>query len=288
MTLPGLAAAFAKLEWGDHYLHALSPEVRKWGDPNSDPVVTGKWEEYPEKRFTLVPFESFAPTPREWPFLIGDIVSNYRAALNYAAYELVRVGRTPAKCDGIGVQFPIGDPVEHPHATVATFHKWVQEKQLPGVLVKYVRTISPFQPYASRRHSRWPLDALRVLSNRDKHRRPLLMTRIHRIAITGAISEPRKDETGTPFIPFKITPLRGRFTPKPGTYIARLDWAPGFRPVPRRFDLNPFASDQADVGVNLQITGRVTLQDYGAREVLVTLEGISDIAWKTLRALDAV
>jgi hypothetical protein len=113
------------------------------------------------------------------------------------------------------------------------------------------------------------------------------MTRIHRIYILGSISEPRKDETGTPLITFHVRPLPGRFAPKPGTYIARLDWAPHFKPVHRTHDLNPFVSDQTDVGVNLQIAARVTLEDYGAREVLITLEGISEVARKILRALDA-
>jgi hypothetical protein len=274
-----------KAGWGDHYLQALSKDVRKWGDPNSNPVITGEWEEDFDKRCSVIPFAGFKPTSADWPLIIGDIVSNYRAALNYAAYELVRAGRTPSRCDERGVQFPIVVPDEHPSAA-AFLGRRIHKRNLPGVACKHLRVISPFQPYPGRRRGRWPLDALRVLSNGDKHRHPLLTAQVARIV--GVVSEPRKDGMGAPFMPFKVKPLTGRFAPKPGTHIARLDWAPGFHPTRRGSDLNPFVSNQPDVGVNLQIAARVTLEDYGAREVLVTLEGISDVVWQILRKLGSV
>jgi hypothetical protein len=290
--MPGplnLKDARAKRNWADRRLLTLGVETGEWANPDSDPIETGEWEEHPDERYTLIPFARAKPMSDEWPFAVGDIVSNYRAALNYAAYALVLAGSIPeAARDATDtrIQFPIVHPaLSHP-PTAESFAAdgWVHGK-LPGVCEKYLRAISPFQPYEARGNE--PLNALRVLSNADKHRHPLLMAQVARIE--GAISEARKNAEGTPVSTFGITLLPGRLAPEPGTYIARLDWAPGFHPVrARRGQLNPAVSNQPEVGVYLQITAGVAFKDDISGAVTEVLWGISLTLQRVFEALEAV
>jgi len=276
-----LADARAKQNWADKRLLALGVEIGKWGHPSADPVETGEWEDHPDERYTLIPFASAKSMPDDWPLAIGDIVSNYRAALNYAASALVAAGAKPQCAGRYPVQFPIVDPSRCDAPTAASFETdgWVN-KQLPGVVPEYLRAISTFQPYEGCGDR--PLNALRVLSNVDKHRRPLLMAQI--MVVHGSVSEVREDELGHPVSTFDLTTLASGQTPKPGTYIARLDWAPGFHPVRVGWGrLSAVVSDESEVGVYLRVTAGVALQDLGVVSAAGALWGISTTAHKILR-----
>lgn len=159
-------SAKAKLGWGDHYLFELRDEVREWGEAESDPVIEDVWEPHLEERYTIIRAKILKDIKSEWSFAVGDVVSNYRAALNYAARALVQIGSTPDAIKGFGVQFPIMDPAHKPRPNSRTFldrRGWARKECLPGVPRKYLRALSPFQPYPSRRKCRWPLDLLREL-----------------------------------------------------------------------------------------------------------------------------
>ena len=70
-------------------------EVLPWGDPDSNPIATGEWEDDLDRSCTLVPFASATPMPTHWRFVLGDAIGNYRAALDYAACALVLVESGP-------------------------------------------------------------------------------------------------------------------------------------------------------------------------------------------------
>ena len=259
---PDLASARAKLEWGNHHFKTISDEIREWGQPDSDTIITDDWEEHPDQGYTLVRVTSVGPIPSHWRFVIGDAISNYRSALNYAAFDIV-----PAKAtlppDKLGkIQFPIVDPGKYPAAatfTVGRFHP----EHLPGVPLKYWRALSPFQPYRGRLNSRWPLDALYVASS------------------------PRINRQNKSVVILTFVPLPGSKSPEAGTKFVRLNWAPDFHPIRAR-DWNAAVSDYADVGVDLKCEVSVAFEDYGAREVLSTLERISQVTGQILEAIERV
>lgn len=286
-----LESAKAKLGWADDHMWELRTEVREWGENDSDPVIEDMWEDHPDQRYTIIRAKLLKPISRAWPFAVGDIVSNYRAALNYAARALVQAGSAPGRAQGTAFQFPIVDPGRKPRPNARTFldpGDWARKKCLPGVPRKYVRTLSPFQPYPSRLKARWPLDLLRDLSNRDKHQETLLA--IHGIEVIHAIAEIRLDRSNEPVRPvqsFVGIPLRGWSTPQAGTKLMRLEWQPGFQPV-RSAALRAGISEDPKVGVNFQIPVGIALKDYGARDAIAALEEISGVLWKIFGGLGRV
>lgn len=292
MAAPDLSAAKAKLGWGDHHLYALRDEVREWGETESDPVIEDVWEPHADEGYTIIRAKILKDIQREWPFVVGDIVSNYRAALNYAARGLVQVGATPDRAKGFGFQFPIVDPEHKSRPNSRAFLDrtgWARKKCLPGVPRKYLRALSPFQPYPSHRNSRWPLDLLRNLSNRDKHQETRLT--IHGIEVIHTIHEVRgirrANEPPRLVQPFVGVLLPGWTTPQTGTKLMRLEWTPGFEPI-RSTALQAGISNNPKVGVDLKIPVGIAFKEHPARDVLSALEGISEVLWKILRELGAV
>jgi hypothetical protein len=220
-----LDSAKAKPGWGDQHLYELRDEVREWGETESDPVIEDVWEPHVDERYTIIRAKILKEIRSEWSFAVGDVVSNYRAALNYSARALVQVGSTPDRAKGFNCQFPIVDPGHKSHPNSRAFldrTDWARRKCLPGVPRKYLRALSPFQPYPSRRKYRWPLDLLRDLSNRDKHQETLLA--IHGIEVMHTIHELRVDRSNEPariVQPFVGVPLPGWTTPQSGTKLMR-------------------------------------------------------------------
>jgi hypothetical protein len=102
----------------------------------------------------------------EVALMVGDIVANYRAALDYLALILVDRGRTPCLTPSalVQVQFPIySDRLAYNAAL---------ERRLPGVRKQHRAIIRRHQPYhRGKRAFRDALAILADLSNKDKHRK---------------------------------------------------------------------------------------------------------------------
>ncbi len=111
--------------------------------------------------------------PHKWSPIIGDIVHNMRSALDHLAWQLViRNECTPSS----KTQFPIlsKDPFEC-NAYAKTKHwknaldRWnTQTEGMNPFDIAFLKELQPYQrTYDTASH---PLDRLRELSNRDKHR----------------------------------------------------------------------------------------------------------------------
>jgi hypothetical protein len=92
---------------------------------------------------------------------VGDVIQNFRAALDHLAWDLVRIGLDPDPKKPQNVQFPM--------ATSYSSYQGQIRSRLPGVPVAQLAVVRRFQPY--RRGDgptavRW----LRNLSDKDKHR----------------------------------------------------------------------------------------------------------------------
>jgi hypothetical protein len=100
--------------------------------------------------------------PEAWSVVIGDIVHNLRAALDYLAWELVIAGGgTP----GTGTHFPVRyrperTSGEHMNAIAA---------QVQGASADAVTLVDRIQPYHSSDPEGHPLRLLHALDIRDKH-----------------------------------------------------------------------------------------------------------------------
>jgi hypothetical protein len=111
--------------------------------------------------------------PAEWSPIIGDIVHNWRSALDHLAYQLViRNGRTPSN----RTQFPIfsKSPLDASIYSKAKDAKDALERwnrQVRGMHPNDVAVIERLQPYnGGHGPDIHPLLALNQLSNWDKHR----------------------------------------------------------------------------------------------------------------------
>lgn len=92
---------------------------------------------------------------------IGDVLHSFRSALDYLAWDLVRIGDDPRPKRPDLIQFPMSK-------SGSAFKEWLP-KRLPGVPDDYVAAIRQVQPYRRGERSkaiRW----LRNLSDIDKHR----------------------------------------------------------------------------------------------------------------------
>jgi hypothetical protein len=117
----------------------------------SDPLIRIHWRLKIKK-----------PFPERWSLLIGDVLTNLRAALDYAFWAAaVRHSGQPAKPTQL--QFPI-------HTSASNFTR--TERTLRPLVAPDIWTlIEQMQPFhgSDRAHTA-PLEILRWLSNIDKHR----------------------------------------------------------------------------------------------------------------------
>ena len=96
--------------------------------------------------------------PREWGAVIGDIVHNLRAALDYLAWQLVEAnGGTP----GRDTTFPIH---ERPDGFAARLRA-----ALAGASSEAHRAVTDLQPFHDPHPADHPLAVLHALDIRDKH-----------------------------------------------------------------------------------------------------------------------
>jgi hypothetical protein len=99
--------------------------------------------------------------PTDCAMILGDVLQNFRAALDHLAWDLVKIGTNPHPKKPQDVYFP----------TARSTKTWREnvERWLPGVPKTQRRIIKKYQPYGrgnGAKAIRW----LRNLSDADKHR----------------------------------------------------------------------------------------------------------------------
>jgi hypothetical protein len=153
-----------KLEWAKQHAYRVKTDIQGWADvqsKNLTAVEIGK--EYDDRKGCYVfRVTKFEPLPIQWSLVIGDALYNYRAALEYLAWHLVRAGTDPKPRSPKSVQFPIvATPEDFGNST---------KNRLPGVKPAHLAVVERHQPYhAAEQPSHHPLSVLVELSNTDKH-----------------------------------------------------------------------------------------------------------------------
>ncbi len=179
-----LSSSRAKLGRAEHHLKELEGDITSWanGGPDGVPALGRRYElkTHPDR---LELFSTHVkPIKREWSLLIGDVLTNFGAALDHLAWELVPSKRQLNEKQLRAIYFPL-------YATTRKdFLANVRRRELPGVSKHRLLMLSPFQPYKSRQQS-WffrnrlylnlpippgPLMVLKTLLRVDKHRTVLV------------------------------------------------------------------------------------------------------------------
>lgn len=171
-TAPGvLRSAWAKWARGVEHQQVLARTSREWaqaGERNryqrcdnaadrDDEVVRMHWH-----------LAEAAPIPERWGVLLGDVLTNLRAALDHAMWAAVYQHSGPPARPQV-VQFPIVGEA----ARMTGYRKDLQPLVSPGVW-DLVEAVQPHHLDDPQRH---PLETLRWASNIDKHRFPHVVAR---------------------------------------------------------------------------------------------------------------
>ncbi|MGV9972431.1 hypothetical protein [Nocardia beijingensis] len=159
MTTTGLESARLKLVRAHKHIVYLNEQVREFrkGDPyDFKPEISLPDPTRPEVQFRLVVTKA-TDVPSEWATIVGDILTNLRAALDHAVYEHVRSVKPNLKVEEI--QFPIVDK----RSGIENKQRWFDRP--------VYRVVNDAQPYHDDPDQAWhPLAILRDLVNADKHR----------------------------------------------------------------------------------------------------------------------
>jgi hypothetical protein len=122
----------------------------------------------PERVAKPIPFLVFRFPPKLPPaiysIIVGEIIYNLRAALDYLVYELACFD---SKQEVEGTQFPIEDFEEKFNNRVCDVEAKGKSKYLRGVSPEHVAAIKRLQPFNG---CEWT-KRLRIISNPDKHRK---------------------------------------------------------------------------------------------------------------------
>jgi hypothetical protein len=153
-----------KLDWAKQHADTVKADIQRWTDvqsKNFTAVTIGK-ELDDQTGCFVFKVTKFDPLPIRWSLMVGDALYNFRAALEYLAWHLVRAGTEPQPRYPRSVQFPIS-------ANQEEFAKSIKTR-LPGVKPTHLTIVESHQPYhAAQQASPHPLSVLVELSNTDKH-----------------------------------------------------------------------------------------------------------------------
>ena len=150
-------ACWHKLDRGKKHLDGLQASVGAWTNLHIKPPYTFGKEFNRKRNLFTFHVESVEALPVEWSLIAGDVLTNFRAALDYLAHDLVGAGHEPHWKGGTKPQFAIG-------SCKKPFRKKVRER-MPGIQVRHRTIIEKYQPYKwCSARSRHPLALLEAFS----------------------------------------------------------------------------------------------------------------------------
>lgn len=161
-----LAGVVAKLRRADRHLMFLYNETVRYMDDGSYAIVVKRDTGDGKPGFV---FEIRKQPPLQLAAIVGDVVHNMRAALDYIAHELTVInGGIP----GRRTQFPVSLDEDD------FLNQAIHQEKIHTVSLKALRRISLVQPYRDVIYPRrsHPLYLLTKLSNMDKHHALALST----------------------------------------------------------------------------------------------------------------
>src|SRR5438552_181790 len=141
-----LLDVWLKLEWAKRHADTLKADIRRWADAQSQRLTA--WtltQKFDVNRQCIVVSLGTVELPANWMLMIGDVVYNLRASLNYLAWDLVRAGSKPKPRRPQDVEFPICTKREYFDNAIG--------KSLPGILSKHRAVVERHQPYHVASHA---------------------------------------------------------------------------------------------------------------------------------------
>lgn len=163
-----LDGALKRVERADVHIRELEELIERFRQQNEDKIAAQKQFDArqlalkPGQKLTGVERNPLPDLPEDIPIIVGEVIYNLRAALDYLIYELaIKDSGSPKS----GTQFLIEDVKSDAKNPRRGFDARVKEC-LAGLNTAHVQAIEALQPYVG---NKW-LKTLRDISNPDKHR----------------------------------------------------------------------------------------------------------------------
>ncbi len=152
-----------KLDWAKKHVDTLKRDVRAWADLQTEPPFELGKEFYPDLNCFSVFIAGIEEMPIEWSLIIGDALTNFRAALDYLAHDLVGRGSKPQLRGKATPQFVVCRDSKDVKGQI--------NGRMPGIRTAHRAIIKDYQPYTwQAERDRHPFALLDALVRRDKHR----------------------------------------------------------------------------------------------------------------------
>ncbi|MCC3317817.1 hypothetical protein [Nocardia africana] len=172
-------SAYAKLARACHHLDELTRSVHDYRarDPHQ---FTREFTNHllrPDHVVAKLRVTVSEPIPTEWPLIIGDLLTNLRAALDHALYGHVTAAHTLSPTAERSLQYPI----------LTNHEKWptVSTKLAAWCDPRVLGAIEATQPFKSTAPDEHPLAVMNGLVNSDKHRSIRVVTyNRHEVTVT--------------------------------------------------------------------------------------------------------
>jgi len=212
MVSDPLENSWAKFYWASQHMTAVDKALKRSIDPNLHAVSFEVEIETQANGGTGIVQISTLPHLRDdCGLAIGDVIQNFRAALDHLTWDLVRIGATPRPKRPQMIQFPMANSYK-------SFKGQVGDR-LPGVPNDQRAIILRYQPYR-RGNGPMAIRWLRNFSDKDKHR-VLIPTVVNVAGITNLNITSSWPMNGMTYLVKKPRPLNV------GTKVLQLDMSPG-------------------------------------------------------------
>ena len=163
-------SAWLKWGWGVIEAEALKTDIDAFTEHiRADGLGTTRCEYQPKYHRFAVILDSihFVEFPQRWGLRLGNVVQNYRSALDHIAWTLVDQGKTPPPTLTDRQQRSVLFPIQTDRVK---FNDGIK-RQLPGVGRAELAKVRRYQPFKTRkRGGTAALTILERLSRFDKHR----------------------------------------------------------------------------------------------------------------------
>jgi hypothetical protein len=159
-----LQSSWAKFNRAIFHLRALNDELERFNGREADSHrLTTEVDKETSSHYLRI--QILRPFPTLWSLIVGDMIHNFRASLDYMMWSLVLAnGNRPTR----GTQFPIykAEPPSDPRDRSRRNF----ERNVKGISPEARELIEKLQPYRGE-HGQGPhiFSALNALSNQDKH-----------------------------------------------------------------------------------------------------------------------
>lgn len=154
------------MEWAKGHVDFLRDAIGELADGELHPIPT--WRQYEPERSSVVYRVGPGPkVPKHAGLIVGDAVQNFRACLNYAAWQLAfdALGRVPTQVEARDIQFPILRPDK-----AASWGNHPHRRFMSKDAARAIKKFQPFNLETSGDLARANLRLLAELSNDDKHK----------------------------------------------------------------------------------------------------------------------